>query len=496
MAQWALVASEFAAPFADHMVLQRDQPITVWGKDQPGQRVTVTLSGRSVSDVTDADGRWLVRLPALPVNREGQALTAVGSTTASVDDVLLGDLWLAAGQSNSSQKLGSMINKDSPELAALFDDAPYYRALVVPHDGTAPYPTEPSDDFTGDDPVLWQVVSSANANTLPAFVATTGARLSMELDVPIGLVCGGVGATSIAAWFSPQGLASDPMANVIAPWKEAIAGWDQGAGDIHYAALMKRAKGGRAELKRADFHITKASKYPGNCYNANIHPLRHLPFRGVLWYQGENNRNSNGYRYGSQLAAWIEDWRSNVFADPALQFYIVQLPDLGNKPSKTLGDDAVAEMRLSQQEVSEAVVGVELVVYIDAMSDGNVHPGTKTVVAHRLAQVALGAYYGRPVSFRSPIYADSQVEGDAMRVSFERTGGGLVNGVRAAPAAVGVIANPGPLSGFLIAGADRVFCQAEAVVDGETVVVRSAAVPEPVAVRYAWAAQPGSCSLY
>lgn len=218
---------------------------------------------------------------------------------------------------------------------------------------------------------------------------------------------------------------------------------------------------------------------PSSLYNGMIAPLTALPVRGVIWYQGEANVK-RAAEYGKAFPALIADWRAH-WDRPALPFLFVQLANYLER-SETPGDDPWAELREAQASAL-TLPRTAMAVTIDIGDGADIHPLNKQDVGERLALAARATAYGEDVAYSGPVFAGASAEGGAMRVRFRHADGGLTTRDGAAP------------RGFAVAGEDRVFHWAEARIDGESVIVSSAAAPRPVAVRYGWAANP-DCTLY
>jgi hypothetical protein len=274
--------------------------------------------------------------------------------------------------------------------------------------------------------------------------------LHRELQRPVGLIQSAQGATSAECWISREGLLSEPMLQPIA---------------ARFDALPKDPKGW-------DPHL------PTGLFNGEIAPLTLLTLRGVAWYQGETDA-SHAFLYRTLFTALIRDWRHAWGED--LPFYFVQLANHLEARTQPVAEPW-AELR-EAQALALALPNTGMAVAIDLGASGNIHPPNKWDVGSRLARWALARTYGRDLVPSGPRYRKRELEAGRIRLRFEHVGGGLV-------------AKGGPLKHFAIAGEDRRFVWAEAVIDGDAVVVSSPAVPKPVAARYAWANNPEGCNLY
>jgi sialate O-acetylesterase len=223
-----------------------------------------------------------------------------------------------------------------------------------------------------------------------------------------------------------------------------------------------------------------------------IAPIRPFAIRGVIWYQGEQNARRRGFAYRNSLPAVIDQWRLD-FRNPTIPFYIVQLPDWFQEHREPQ-ESSIAEAREAQLVTHRMIPNTGLAVTIDTDEKGRTHPKNKRLVGERLALWALVEEHGKDLVASGPLYKSMRTEGGKVVLSFDHTGVGLIAGRRTG--LVDVVAVDEPLKSFAIAGADRKFVWADARIQEDEVVVWSEQVPEPVAVRYAWADNPSGCNLY
>ena len=418
--------------FSDHMVIQREKPVPVWGRAEPGEAVTVSFAGQRKSGVADASGRWSVRLDKMRANASPQTLTVTGRNVLTVKDVLIGEVWLCSGQSNMTYRFG--YNKDyyAADIAAAND--PGLRCFLVDFH-TAP---TPENDLQYSPYQKWETANpDSAAHTFPAVGYYFGQALRRQFgpSVPIGLIHCSYPATPAEAWVSREALLQNP-------------------------ALAEMAdKPNSTPQYRATF-----------LYNAMIHPLLPCAMRGAIWYQGESNAG-RAYQYRALLPALIADWRSR-WGQGNFPFYIVQLANFMATKAQP-GESAWAELREAQALTVKRFPKSGLAVTIDVGDANDIHPKDKKDVGERLALLALAKTYGRKMAYSGPQYVSFSMAGSAIRLKFQHTAGSL--------AAKG----GAPLKQFAIAGADKKFVWADARIVGDTVVVSSPQVPHPVAVRYA-----------
>jgi sialate O-acetylesterase len=425
--------------FADHMVLQRDTPIAVWGTADPGEAITVKLGGASVSGAAGSDGRFALKLPAIAAG--GPHTLTVNAI--EVKDVLVGEVWVCSGQSNMEWPVGAA---QDPEKEAAAANYPKLRHFAV----KKAIASEPLADAPG----AWAVCAPDTVGAFTAVGYFFGRELLADLDVPIGLVHTSWGGTAAEAWTSRAALTAD------ADLKPLVERWD--------AAIAKDAK---------------AAENPNrvsSLYNAMLAPIAPYAIRGAIWYQGESNA-SRAFQYRKLFSTMIQDWRQR-FGRGDFPFLFVQLANFTPALPEPAESDW-AELR-EAQTMTLALPNTAMAVTIDIGDAADIHPRNKQEVGRRLALAARAMTYGRKVPFSGPMYQSMAVEGDAIRVRFAHADGGLA------------ARDGAPLRGFAIAGPDKKFVWAdETKIDGASVVVRSAKVAQPVAVRYAWANNPEGCNL-
>lgn len=421
-----------AALFASGMVLQRDQAVPVWGFANPGEQVTVAFAGQAISTTADAQGKWRVDLAPLALNATGSTMTITGENTVTLDDILVGDVWLCSGQSNMAFKVADARDA-AQEIAAA--NYPEIRQFFVP----LTFTTEPQDDCGG----TWSVCSPATVGSYSAVAYFFGRELHSRLGIPIGLINSSNGGTPAEAWMSLAKLRSDPE------FEPVFQRWVSAAG---------------------------TKKWPTGLYNAMIHPLLPMALKGVIWYQGEEDA-PRYQEYRKIFPALIQHWREE-FEQPDLPFYFVQLANC-TRSSDPTGMQWAFQREAQMQGLKLLHTGVA--VTIDIGENDNIHPKNKQDVGLRLALNALAGTYGQQVEFSGPVFSGVSREGNALRVHFTHAGG--------------LRSQSGVVSGFEVAGEDRNFTAANATIEGDTVLVSAATVSLPAYVRYAWHNTP-SASLF
>ena len=456
----ASVRAEVRLPalVSDHMVLQRNKRVPIWGWADPGEKVSVRIAGQTAHGVTDEKGRWVVRIGPLDTRAAPLEMTVTGRNTITVKDILVGDVWICAGQSNMEMRLGS--NADAKRECAAAD-YPRIRLCRLPHAWTA---DGPKQDAPG---ARWQACSPASARHFSAVGYFFGRHLHQALKIPIGLIDNSKGGSPAESWTNPADMKDQPAyKGVFARWRRLLAEYDKATDEQKATHRFKR--------------FSPASHLrPGVLWNGMVAPLMPYAIKGTIWYQGEANLG-RAYEYRTIFPAMVRSWRK-AWGQGDFAFLFVQLPNFGKRTGDPNERSSWPEMREAQTMALD-LPHTAMAVRIDGPVDIDYHPKDKRPFGHRLALAALGPVYGQPIVYSGPTFESMTVEDSAVRVRFKHAG-------------VGLVAKGGPLKGFAIAGADKDFHWADARIDGHTVVLTSDAVPKPVAVRYAYAANP-ACNLY
>ncbi len=455
-----------SALFCDHMVLQRNQEVPVWGAARSGDEITVDFAGQKKSVLCDAYGRWMVKLAPLAASHEGRELSVrskMEERTLRVADVVVGDVWLCSGQSNMHFRMASVENA-ADEIAQV--QQPMLRFFTVGEQ----LARTPAYDVKG----AWQCASAQTIGNCSAVAYYFGAAIQSSIKVPIGLLVSSVGGTRIETWMRPETLAATGESHsLVERWKQ-VTDEDFTKIAAHYRAFQYERDHGhpaavsaaKAAGKTPPIAPTQPRQRCHDCPSALHHgiiaPLQPFAIRGAIWYQGESN-SSQPKPYETMLPAMIADWRSVWGSD--LPFLMVQLASYR---------DTHPAFRLAQQRIWQKTPRTALVVTTDVGDAGNIHPTRKRPVGERLALAARAISYGETVEYCGPLWQGMKAQNDRAILSFSHTSGGLV-------------AQAGELRGFAIAGADGVFVPAQAVIEGDQVAVTSVKVKTPVAVRYNWA---------
>lgn len=455
------------ALISDHMVLQADNPTPIWGWANPGESVTVTLDNASVSTTADQTGNWNVKLPPHPVGGPHQ-LQVKGNNSLTVNDVLIGEVWLGSGQSNMAMTVNRAKDFEQEEAAANF---PQIRMFVV----SSAAAQAAQADCQGS----WLVCSPQTVARFSATAYFFGRELHQVLGVPVGLINSSVGGTPIESWISPEAQAASPeLKPFFAATTSADAAFDPAQAKAKYerdlaawqeAQKTARAAGKKAPKRPQDPLATRQRKgNVGGLFNGKIAPLVQYRIRGALWYQGEANSVPNkAPYYKHQLPLLVTDWRTRWGYE--FPFAWVQLPNFGgpNRDWPTVREAMRESLKLPQTGMAIA---------LDIGEERDIHPKNKQDVGKRLALWALGTVYGKSGPTSGPLPAGHERRGEAIAIRFRHADGGLM-------------AKGGDLTGFEVAGTQG-FQPAKATIAGDTVVVTSPEVASPTAVRYAWENNP------
>jgi sialate O-acetylesterase len=610
--------------FDDGMVLQRDVDLRVWGTARPDAMVSVDFLGASYQAPAEADGTWMIRLDAAPAGGPHEMRISGEGYERTIRDVLVGDVWVASGQSNMEWTVDSAW--DAPSEIAAADD-PMIRQFLVPKAWSA----APVDSVVGGP---WMPADPAHVGGFTAIGYFFAREIRQHHDVPIGIIHASWGGSRLEPWMSAESLGLDEAGVaalmqaerereqiVLAAIRERIgplperdggivdgaavwadpdldeAGWERipvpstweaagfpgmdgvawyrtafdltaaeaaagvtlglgmiddsdrtwvngsevagmemswnvareypvpasalregrnvvavrvvdtggGGGIAGSADQVFLEAGGRRRSITGEWAFrvgevrvamdASRNQVPVLLYNAMIHPLEWYRIKGVIWYQGESNTGpGDALAYRDLFATMIQDWRSR-WGVGDFPFLWAQLANF-NPPADQPGESGWAVLRESQS-ATLSVSNTAQAVLIDIGEAGDIHPKNKQDVGYRLALGARALAYGEDLVHSGPTYGGHTVDAGRILVGFDHVGGGLRAATRpiTAPRAEGR-ATADRLTGFAIAGADRRFVWAEARILGDQVIVSSPRVPNPVAVRYAWADNPDRANLY
>ena len=452
------------------MVLQCDLSVPIWGWANANEKISVTFAGQTKTAKTGENGKWMVKLDPLEGSNKPSQMTIEGKNKITLENILVGEVWICSGQSNMEWPIRASMNPKEEISAANY---PQIRLFDVPGHTTSPVPNDKAAR-----PGSWRKCSPKTAPNFSAVGYFFGRRLHRELKVPVGLIGSNWGGTRIEPWTTLAGFESVPELSKIA---DQVKGYKDGA----------KVGGGS----------------PSAIYNSMVHPLVPFSMRGGIWYQGESNGGEH-MSYYHKKHALVNGWRK-AFQNKGLAFYWVQLANF-RKPnvravidpkkefSNAAGGDGWARIREAQTKALDIphtgmAVAIDLA---DAHNPNDIHPRNKQDVGGRLAQWALHQTYGKKELVPTgPLYKSHKVKGNAIHLSFDHVGKGLMIGKKNKLEPTEEV-KEGELDNFAIAGEDKKWVWADATIVGDTVVVSSKEVKKPAAVRYGFTMNPGNANLY
>lgn len=448
---------------SSHAVLQRNSPIHIWGWSNPDETITVRFHDQTRSTTATDLGTWSLWLA--PEQAGGPfSLTVQGSSTVTLSDILVGDVWLASGQSNMEIPLngfpGNAVIKNAQQEIANAN-LPTVRLLRVEKKSSY----YPLDDISA----TWTDCTPQTAADFSAVAYFFGREINSREHVPIGLIDSTWGGTPVESWISLDGISSDAgLMPLFANWAQFTDGLSNRQ---LYLAKEQREDAAAAQANQPKpkhpWHPDGISWAPASLYNGMIAPETPYTIKGVIWYQGETNSDpKRAPMYSKLFPALIHDWRDK-WKEGNFPFFYVQISSF-NSPNEDWGTVRDAQRR------TLSVANTAMAVSLDVGQKDNVHPPDKQTVGGRLALAARALVYGEPqLEYSGPLFRTATEEGSAMRIWFDHAKSGLSS-------------HGAALNGFEIAGPDGKFVPATAKIEGETVVVQAEGVSKPSAVRYAW----------
>ncbi|MBV8866205.1 MAG: sialate O-acetylesterase [Acidobacteriaceae bacterium] len=467
IAQAPVAHAEVRLPkiLSSHMVVQRDRPVHVWGWADPGERVTVTLNSATISATADKFGHWSVYLPPRVAGGPVQ-ITVAGTNRIVLDDVLIGDVWFASGQSNMEMPLGgfpgsAVVKNAEKEISQA--NHPEMRLLLVRHKASA----FPLADFEGDE--SWTACSPETAAKFSAVAYFFGREIAQHEHIPVGLIDSTWGGTPAESWVSLNGISADAA---LMPVFSARAQMINEQTDLSSRVALEKREDADARAKglpppKHPWHPDPASWDPSWLYNGMVAPALGFGIKGVIWYQGESNSGpERAPLYGKVFRTLIRDWRSR-WQQGDFPFLFVQISSFNASPSEDW--PAVREAQRRTLSLAETAMAVT----IDVGDRDNIHPPDKQTVGNRLALAARALVYGERVEYSGPAYRQTSGENNCLRVWFDHV-------------AEGLDAKGGAVQGFEVAGDDHRFFAATGRIEGASVLLTSSQVEQPKYVHYGW----------
>ena len=477
---------ELPGMFSGHAVLQRGLSVPVWGWGTPAEEVEVRFAGQIKRTTVDEEGRWRLSLSPLDATAEGQVLVVEGSESGQVivEDILVGEVWLASGQSNMQWAL-SATERALQDIPAA--DHPGIRMFLADLTTSA----IPRRRVGGE----WNVATPLTAGKFSAVGYYFALKLHRELGVPVGIIRAAWGGKPVESFTSRETLATEPEGRALLQNLDAeMRRFDLGAAEASYKKQMAAWEKIRSS-NRAEKDPKKRRKLPrkpqrprppalnpsraASIYNGMIHPWASYAMKGVIWYQGESNA-SRAKAYETLFPLLIMDWRKRW--DAEIPFYFAQLANFKSPTTRPGQDSSWAELQ-NAQRLTLRLPKTGMAVINDVGAANDIHPRNKKTVGERLSRWALNRDYDqKDLVVSGPLYREFKVEEGQIRITFDNAGGLTTSDGK----------NP---ARFEIAGEDRIWRWAEVALDGESAIVSSEEVPNPVAVRYAWASNPKGANL-
>jgi sialate O-acetylesterase len=464
---------KLANVFTDHMVLQRQQPIAVWGTAEPQEQVTVAIGENQASTAADGEGKWRVELPAME-SGEAVTLRVRGKNEIELKDVLLGEVWLCSGQSNMEMGLAST-EGGAEECAQA--DYPEIRLFHV----RGIRSSQLREDVESVDG--WRRCTAEHVGSFSAVAYYFAKEIHGRLGVPVGVIGAAVGGSSLEDWCPPEGIALMPSLNNFSVMiEQANAAYQKEAAERldeieAWVSAARQAQGEGRPLPMAPVWPEKNPLdefgRPTGFYHGMIRPLIPYGIRGAIWYQGESNVG-DGMIYYDKMQALIGGWRQ-LWGQGDFPFYYVQLAPFRYSDDSNPGAQFLPEMWEAQTEAMR-IANTGMVVTHDTLTNiTDIHPLNKRDVGKRLSLWALAKTYGVDgLEYSGPMYRSMEVEGEKVRIYFDHVGSGLAS------------RDGRDLTWFEVGGAEGFFVRAFAEIAGETVVVWSPQIPSPTQVRFGW----------
>ena len=458
---------------SDGMVLQQKEKVPIWGAADPGENVVVKFAGQAKTSTAAADGKWLVKLDPIRANATPATMIITGKNTIALTNILVGEVWLVAGQSNMQRLLSETANGEAAIAAA---NHPFIRLFNVSRQVAFKHAKPPL--------AIWQACSPQSVKEFSAAGYYFGVELESELHVPIGLINSSYGGSQAEAWTPVSYLLAS---NDLRPTVERAKIWEEERPRVRveYDEAIKKwraeadkaiAAGARPSPSPAVPDALREYRIAASIYDGMIAPLIPFYIRGAIWYQGESNE-ARAQQYEILLPTMIRAWRER-WGEGNFPFGIVQLPNYRDSMPEP-ADEAWSHIREAQRRTAVNTPNAGLIVTIDIGEAHDIHPKNKLDVGRRIARWALVDVYGQKMTRAGPMFHDAKLAGSKILLKFDDAGTGLR------------IRDSDKLDEFAIAGADHKWYWANArIVNKNTVEVWSTSVVQPQAVRYAFNNNP------
>ena len=473
--------------FSDHMVLQQGKPLSIWGWADPGTQVELKFKGDSIQVETNAQGRWTGTFAPQEASSIGTELTIqTDNKTIVITDVLVGEVWFASGQSNMVFSMNRVPDYQPIIASANEPGIRFFNASQV----TA---VEPQMDIEGK----WQLTTPSTIGGFSAVAYFFAKTLHEELDLPIGIIKSAWGGKPVETFTSRAALSTlSPTKLLVDAAVSADANFDPKRAKMAYEARLEKwqvadekwkkkpaeTRGRRPRKPQPSKRALETEGQPGVLFNAMINPFVGYTLQGAIWYQGEANAKPGSVPYDQTLPLLIRDWRHRWNDD--FSFYFVQLANFRQPSPEPGNNDPWPLLQDRMRRILETTAGTGMAVINDVGEANDIHPKNKHDVGRRLALWALAKDYHQKMIYSGPLFREAKIKNGLIEVQFNHTGKGLKT------------RDNQPLRRFEVAGKDGVWKWAEAEITApDTVSISSDEVDQPIAVRYAWAANPEGANL-
>ena len=458
----------FAPPFTDHMVLQRNSKVCIWGSSQPDKSVVVKFQDQKISTTSDINGKWKLYLNNLKEGGPYKMYLIQGQDSLVLKDILVGEVWLAGGQSNMQFRLDKEKNwdkyKDSIDnksIRYLFVPQKYYEGHTVK-----------------DSIFIWRDAVKDKAKKMSAVAYFFAKELYSKLNVPIGIIFDYKGGTPAESWISRETLIdNEKLKSIVEEYECLTDSYSENEYETLYANYLGYLESYNKAVKKGDSNIDKPVepmgkfnyKRPYGLYETMLKPIMPYTVKGVIWYQGEANA-SRAEQYKELFPTLIKEWRNN-FNNDSMPFYFVQLSNYDHPAYKT---PAWAELREAQLETWNNTTNTAMVVSIDHGMKDDIHPTYKEPIGYRLACCALNKVYGfNDLVYSGPIFKSFRIHKNKIILNFDHIGSGLT-------------IKGNQLNGFEICDETNKYVKAKAWIENNSVIVMSELISNPQKIRYGW----------
>ncbi len=468
LSQYSIAEVRVPALFSDHMVLQHEIDVPVWGWADPGEKVSVKIGDSAAETIANPEGKWKVRIGPLKAGGPFEMVIS-GSNTIRITDILVGEVWVCSGQSNMAMEVRSCMNAEEVISSADFPEIRHFQVkrskAAHPLENVAPVVNSKNSWLN-----TWEICEPTTVGHFSGTAYFFALNLYKNRNIPVGIIHASWGGTTAEAWTPRDTLAANQqLKDILVDWP--VYNNDEEWLTQEYEKFVQEVEKARLEGRDDLLYFNQ----PSVLYNGIIAPVIPFGIRGVLWYQGESNAY-RAYQYRDLFPAMITQWRKK-WAQGDFPFLFVQLANYHFEPQ------VFPELR-EAQSMALSLPQTAMAVAIDIGDSTDIHPGNKQEVGRRLFLAAQKIAYGEDIVFSGPQYKKIFIEGNRCWLLFEHVGDGIM------------AKGGGKLQGFTISGTNREFVEAEAIIDGEQVIVWSETIDQPVAVRYAWANHPVRCNLY